>query len=519
MPTPNERLRRERQLRGWSQGHLAEQIGVPDYYISRWERGEVLPSPYYQQKLCDVFGKTAEDLGMLQTKADMSLTSMQETNKQPLVPPSNPFPLADQSMLPPTQIPPALHLPDTSTAKHVSTPSLLTRTIKLPQPRRRRNLLVMLALLLIVLISAGLGSFLLLSRTNPVSASPIVGHLYFLSSGQTSEMSNQGIADEVRLNVESLHAPAAGNSYYAWLVPDEDKPENPAIALGKVTINRGSGQLFYSNSKHTNLLAITSGLLITEQDATITPLFPSTDRSDWRYVAEIPQTVPPKEAYSLLDHLRHLLANDPKLNANHMPGGLAIWLYRNTQAVYGWSNSARDDWQAGKTANSSAMRQDVIRMLDYLDGIPYVEKDLPSTISTPVLVDSRIGRIGLLEFDPQQALPGYLNHIDLHLNGLASSPGATASLQAQVAQIISAISTVNSWLEHVRQDAKLLVAMSDEHLQQQQALTLLNDMVTNTNFVLVGKSDPVTGETQEGVEWIYQAIQNLTIMNIMSYKG
>ena len=65
MATPNTSLRRERQLRGWSQAYLAEQIDVFDYYISRWERGEVLPSPYYQQKLCELFGKSAEELGFL----------------------------------------------------------------------------------------------------------------------------------------------------------------------------------------------------------------------------------------------------------------------------------------------------------------------------------------------------------------------------------------------------------------------------------------------------------------------
>src|SRR5712692_10366998 len=86
MQTPNERLRRERQLRGWSQVHLAEQIDVPDYYISRWERGEVLPSPYYQQKLCEIFGKTAEELGMLQTKNDGSQQIQKVESNSPLSP-------------------------------------------------------------------------------------------------------------------------------------------------------------------------------------------------------------------------------------------------------------------------------------------------------------------------------------------------------------------------------------------------------------------------------------------------
>src|SRR5436305_12742482 len=74
MPSPNPYLKRERQLRGWSQSYLAEQIGVADYYISRWEHGKVVPSPYYQQKLCEVFGKTAEELGFLQLEDPSFLT-------------------------------------------------------------------------------------------------------------------------------------------------------------------------------------------------------------------------------------------------------------------------------------------------------------------------------------------------------------------------------------------------------------------------------------------------------------
>src|SRR5947209_8970513 len=72
--TPNQRLRRERQLRGWSQSHVAKQIKVPDYYISRWERGDVTPSPYYQQRLCELFEKTAEELGFLLPEGSSSVS-------------------------------------------------------------------------------------------------------------------------------------------------------------------------------------------------------------------------------------------------------------------------------------------------------------------------------------------------------------------------------------------------------------------------------------------------------------
>ncbi len=78
MPISNPYLKRERQLKGWSQVYLAKQIEVPNYYISRWERGEVTPSSYYQQKLCDLFGKTAEELGFLQPKESSSSASLSE---------------------------------------------------------------------------------------------------------------------------------------------------------------------------------------------------------------------------------------------------------------------------------------------------------------------------------------------------------------------------------------------------------------------------------------------------------
>lgn len=86
MPQPNLRLKHERQLRGWSQGRLAEQIDVPDYYISRWERGEVLPSPYYQQKLCELLGKSAQELGFLQSGPQTPLPGMLKREDEPGVP-------------------------------------------------------------------------------------------------------------------------------------------------------------------------------------------------------------------------------------------------------------------------------------------------------------------------------------------------------------------------------------------------------------------------------------------------
>ncbi len=62
---PNERLRRARHQMGWTQAELAEKVGTTFETVSRWERGIKAPGAYYRRKLCDVFGKTVEELGLL----------------------------------------------------------------------------------------------------------------------------------------------------------------------------------------------------------------------------------------------------------------------------------------------------------------------------------------------------------------------------------------------------------------------------------------------------------------------
>ena len=62
---PNEALRRQRQLRGWSQQRLGELVGTDHNTISIWENGRKKTSPFYQEKLCSVFGMTAEELEFL----------------------------------------------------------------------------------------------------------------------------------------------------------------------------------------------------------------------------------------------------------------------------------------------------------------------------------------------------------------------------------------------------------------------------------------------------------------------
>jgi len=378
------------------------------------------------------------------------------------------------------------------------------------------------AMIVLVVASLNLGAFtssaLFKNTTSaqaPVAAlNTIVGHVRFSSSGQINESTSQGIADEVELDLSNIPHPSAGKSYYAWLLND-DPVEGKALLLGQLPVIHGLVHFQYGgDQQHTNLLEVNNRLLVTEEDAGITPITPSLDKSTWRYMAEFPQKPNPLDTvhhFSLLSHLRHLLASDPTLALLEMPGGLDTWLFRNVQKILEWSGSARDDWSVRDTA---LMHRQFIRILDYLDGLSYVQNDVP--VDSPVLVNERLARVSLLEFDIQhQVPPGFLYHIALHLKGLVDSPGATTAQKQLAIQVDTAISKVQALLEQVHQGAKKLVMMTGAQLLQPATLSLLDDMVKHAQDAFVGQFDPTTGEIQDGVTQIHFAIQRLASMDVV----
>src|SRR5437660_8802996 len=83
--TPNRLLRVARKERGWTQQQVADRIGAPlSLNISRWENGTASPSPYYLEKLCQLFGKSVRELGLSQLGS-----AVQEGQTPASVPPSN----------------------------------------------------------------------------------------------------------------------------------------------------------------------------------------------------------------------------------------------------------------------------------------------------------------------------------------------------------------------------------------------------------------------------------------------
>jgi peptidoglycan hydrolase-like protein with peptidoglycan-binding domain len=59
----NQLLRQARRMHTWSQGDLAERIGVAKETISRWENGVSRPQPQQLYRLCETFQTTPDALG------------------------------------------------------------------------------------------------------------------------------------------------------------------------------------------------------------------------------------------------------------------------------------------------------------------------------------------------------------------------------------------------------------------------------------------------------------------------
>lgn len=385
--------------------------------------------------------------------------------------------------------------------------------------------------MILALSGAGLGSLLVLYHPPIVNMQaalpPIVGHVHFLSSGQVNEITNQGIDDEAQVDLSNLANPAPEKSYYAWLLSDKNQGETTAIFLGLLAVKNGAAHLFYAGDRsHTNLLAITSRFLVTEEDSSVTPIAPSPDYGAWRYYGELLQTpvqtsgltsgMSEMTRFSFLDHLRHLLASDPMLDQSELPGGLNNWFSHNVEKVLEWTSSMRESWQESK--DMSFIRLQTVRTLVYLDGLSYVSQDLLP--NTPLNSNDRLARIGLIEVNgPNQDPPCYLDSIVFHLSGLIQAGGSTTTLRKDASGIIAAMNNVGYWLGQVRKDAQQIVKMTDEQLLRPSTLALIDAMIQNASNAYAGHIDPTTGEMQEGVSWIHDYIQTLATLDITVYRA
>ncbi len=201
---------------------------------------------------------------------------------------------------------------------------------------------------------------------------------------------------------------------------------------------------------------------------------------------------------------------DPDVKRASLTGGLDIWLYRNTQKVLEWAGSARD---AQRTGGTAFIRRQLIRILDYLDGTYYIQKDLPGSL---LLVNPTIAKIGLLTFDTEkQNPPGYVYHIGKHLREIASLSKSTSEQKALSAQINQSLNKVGEWFRTIRSEALQLYRMTDSQLLSNDARSQLDALAVLANEAFVGQLNS-QGQVVDGVVQIHYDIQRLATFTIQA---
>ncbi len=382
----------------------------------------------------------------------------------------------------------------------------------------RRNLYIaFIVVLVLVLLVGAVGIPLLQTHNAPPPSTPVVGQAFLVSSGLLSANSDQGIADGMQIDFPNIAPPHPSKKYYVWLLQDTLENSQP-LSLGALSADNGHFSTTFTGdtTNHSDLLSSYSRLLVTEEDVNVEPAGPSLDRSTWRYYAQFSQAKNPGQTYSLLEHLRHLLAQDPKLQKVGLTGGLDSWLFRNTLKILEAAGSVRDAQKNGTIESTQFMRRQLVRILDYLDSTQYIGREnLPVDVSAVQVEPPLVVRVALLDFkDPNQSPPGYLKHIGTHLADIVQSPGVTPEQRALALQINQAVNNVNGWLLAMHDDAAKLVQMSDAQLLQPQTVSTLNDLFINANNAFVGHVDPNTNQVREGVSQIHYGIQRLATFDI-----
>jgi len=437
----------------------------------------------------------------------------------------------------PFAMPPTYDRPPVSSSRFafITPVTSFIEDIKSGRLNRRERLMVVLiaGLLLIAILGTTLvavlrpGPSLANHPTGNPPATTVFGHAYFLSSQLPSGNNSQGINDELQLDLSNLPPPAHGDSYYLWLLPDKNNFDNGTTTLlGTLTLQGNAVHFNYTNPSHGNLLAMGSRLLVTEESANIKPANPSPNKKAMRYYAELPQVPNPADTadhYSDLDHLRHLLVDDPTLRNNSLTGGLDIWFFQNMQKIQGWATAAQNEISVmSTTKDTRIMRSLLIRILLYLDSTAHVQQDvpaIPSTVQSPTAADQQMARIGLLTLQPNQPVPGYINHLGKHLSALIASPYSTQQQSELAGKINTALNIIYGNLQRVEKDASKLVQMTNQQMLTPGAIATLNDLALQATNAYIGQIDPTTGMRQNGAVWVYDSIRQLAMFTITKYPA
>ena len=220
---------------------------------------------------------------------------------------------------------------------------------------------------------------------------------------------------------------------------------------------------------------------------------------------------------SVLCHLRHLLSGDPDLAKAHLQGGLNYWFLNNVSELVKWARELVDH------TGATDVRHKLVDMLYVLNGPDCIQQSLRHAApGSDNVVDDQtlptIAAIPLMDCSLTPNLPGYVTHIDNHLNAMLQSPGVLSNQKTLALQINPELNTIGEWLNTVETDAQQLVAMNDAQLVQTPAQNLRSAMDLQATQVLSGGLNSSTDTQEPGAQTIATQIQGLAKMSVTVYQ-
>ncbi len=329
----------------------------------------------------------------------------------------------------------------------------------LGRKQRQRTMLVAALLVLLVIASSALG-ISLLAHQGGASASA--------SSGQVTFFANQNNGTQqtnaLRIGIQHLAAPPAGNYYDAWILNDQSET---VTGLGRLT-EQGQTWTLTFRETITNLLSIGDKLEITQEQGTVTAP-----------TGKVILT----GAFPVLSfqHIQHLLVSFPET-----PGkvGMLIGLLQQTHLLSIQAAALQSISVSPNTVAIECLSQSMLDIIDGAHGPHY--QPLSGTCTQQYGAMTGDG-FGLLD-------KGYVAGAEEHASLALSQKDATNLMRQHAALMNVALTNITGWMTTIEQDLLRLRAHPTDLSSLQEITTLADNAYYGVDTNGDGQIDPVAGE-------------------------
>jgi hypothetical protein len=336
---------------------------------------------------------------------------------------------------------------------------------------------MLIASLVALLVIAGSTIGVALLRHQTTSMSSATGQVIFFANNDPGGQTNA-----LRVTIQSLAAPPAGDMYDAWIINDQTEQ---VTALGNLTESNSTWSLTY-NGASVNLLTVGDKLEITlEQGVVQAPAGNVILAGTFPVMA--------------FAHVQHLLVGFPET-----PGkvGILIGLLEQTHQLNNQAAVLQSTMSSRNTVLIGCVAQGMIDIIEGTHGSHY--QPLASTCIQQNVTVAGDG-FGLLG-------KGYVASAEEHASLALSQKDATNVMRQHAALMDIALSNITKWVTAIEQDVLKLQAHPTDLTSIQQITALADNAYHGVDVNGDGQIDPVVGEA--GALTAYQQGQLMATISL-----